>query len=90
MSKPAHILLLLIALLRATSSNALSFPLFPGTPESLCSLTDMPWYLCNSSENISPEAVPQFYNRIVSFFGGDDEGEDSDGGARRNLRRNED
>lgn len=91
---PTRFLVFLAVLFQAAlgPANALSFPLFPGTPETVCSLADFPWYICNQSENVDSQAVPNFYNRLVGFFGGGEAGEDDvdpngDYPTRRQLRK---
>lgn len=64
-------LAVLSQVLFAPTTDAVALPLFPGTPEVLCSLADFPWYVCNQSDNVAETAVPNFYDRLVQFFGGD-------------------
>jgi hypothetical protein len=69
-------------------TDALNFPLFPGTPPALCSVVDFPWYICEQSETFDEEAIPKFYNRVVAFFGTDQAPDDAaDPGTRRQLRQ---
>ena len=72
-------------------SYASNLPLFPGTSPVLCSIVDFPWYICDQSENFDEEAIPTFYNRLVSALGGgtltEEESAAANPGTRRYLRK---
>lgn len=92
-TRSARFFVFFAVLIQATfaPTNALSFPLFPGTPPVLCSVADFPWYICEQSETFDEEAVPNFYARVVTFFEGNQDTEqvpdDADPGTRRQLRQ---
>ena len=91
-SRSNFIVQFLLLLAVCVPGTALNFPLFPNISPVMCTVADAPWYLCDQSDRLDEEAIPNFYNRISTFFGLGDENETfaeegEDGGVRRQLRK---
>ena len=70
-------------LVQAPTASANALPLLPNFPPILCSVADGPWCLCDQSNVIDGEAIPDYFRQLYDFVAMFTGGGDGGGGSAR-------